>query len=272
MDRPSITSYTDLIKYVADMLAYRKAADPNFSVLAATKTLRRMSPALVSLMVQGKRKITWDRTDELSKLLNLKPSERQYLRDWVLRTESGDNSNDIKKLGAPPIGSRRHASSHILTDWVNIFVKDAFDLEYIRQSPEEIYPLLGGIASKQRIDRSIKFLMQHGYLRRSLNGQIVPESRLHSVDQNIPDNKIQQFHKALLQNAKEAIDQYSPEKRYANALVLSLNEETYRKLLEIIAEHAESLQSFAETLREGSMLYQVTINVSPTGGQRHDKK
>lgn len=272
MDRPVITSYADPVRFLADMLAFRKVEDPSFSVLAMTRSLRRISPTLVSLILRGQRKITLDRVDELSKLLGLLPAEKQYFKDWMSRSVDSTTEQAVEKIAALPVARRKLTSSHILNDWVNIFVKDAFDLEHVRANPNEIYALLGGVASKKRIDQSIKFLLQHGYLRRNAQGRFVPEVPLHSVDQKLPNEKVRKFHKALLNNAKEAIDQYSSDQRYANALVLSLNQETYQKLLALIAEQAESLQSFAENLQEGSMLYQVTINVSPTGGHLEKNK
>lgn len=272
LERPLITTYTDAARFMADMLAFRKSVDPSFSILGVCRNLRRISPTLVSLILQKKRKITLDRVDEISKLLALMPAERQYLKDWISRAEEPQAAVEIEKLVGSSGIRRKATSSHILNDWVNIFVKDAFDLASIRENPDEIYSLLGGVASKKRIDQSIKFLLQHGYLRRATNGQLVPDAPLHSVDQKVPNEKVRKFHKALLQNAKDAIDQYSSDQRYANALVLSLNEQSYQKLVELIAEHAESLQSFAENLKEGSMIYQVTINVSPTGGLREKNK
>jgi uncharacterized protein (TIGR02147 family) len=270
--RPVITSYSDVVQFMGDMLLYRKEQDPSFSILKMTKSLRRISPALVSLILRRKRKITLDRVDELSKLMELMPHERQYFKDWLSRVQNPIAESEIHKTSSMPLVRRKITSAHILNDWVNVFVKDAFDLEHIRNNPDEIYALLGGIASKKRVDQSLRFLQQHGYLRRNGSGRLVPDAPLHSVDQKVSNDKVRKFHKALLQNAKDAIDQYSPQERYANALVLSLNQESYKKLLDVIAEHGESLQSFAENLTEGSMLYQVTINVSPTGGHRNDHK
>jgi uncharacterized protein (TIGR02147 family) len=268
MDRPVITTYQSIAQFVADMLAFKKAHEADFSVLQACRSLRRISPALVTLIVKGQRRVTMDRVDEISKLLGLTPHERQYLKDWTSgldRTEATKAAPTSSTVEAP---RRKLTSSHILTDWMNVFVKDAFDLEHIRKKPDEIYALLGGIASQKRVDQSIKFLLKHGYLRKTNQGDYVPEAPLHSVDQKLPNEKVRKFHKAVLKNAQEAIDTQPTDKRYANALVLSLNQETYARLIELIAEQAESLQSFAEDIKGGNMLYQLVINVSPTGGQR----
>lgn len=267
MQRPIITTYSDLVHFIGDMLAFLKSTQSDFSVLRATKSLRRVSPALISLVLSRKRRVTMDRADELSRLLGLTPHERQYMKDWISGSDRQSANPQNTTSIRPPADRRKIASSHLLNDWVHVFVKDAFDLAEVRKNPVAIYALLGGIASRKRIDESISFLLKHGYLRKTIDGQLIPEATLHSVDQKISSDKVRKFHKALLKNAHTAIDQYPSDQRYANSLVLSLNQETYKKLLELIAEQAESLQSFAENLNDGSMLYQVVINVSPTGGK-----
>jgi uncharacterized protein (TIGR02147 family) len=165
-------------------------------------------------------------------------------------------------------GKRKITSSHLLSDWINVYVKDAFQLRRVSQHPDEIYAALGGIASRKRIEQSIKFLLNHGYLRTTIEGHVVPETPLHSIDPKVPNAQIRKFHKAALTNARDAIDQHDPGQRYANAMVVTLNESTYKKITELIAEQAEELQTFAEGLSDGDQLYQLVINLSPTGGRR----
>ena len=268
MQRPIITDYTDFIQFIGDMLSFLKQHDANFSVLKASKSLRKVSPALVSLILKRKRRLTFDRVDEISKLLNLTPHEKQFLKDHVAKDEGVIPASTPLDLASRDIPRRKVTSVHLLADWVNVFVKDAFQLTAVRQNPSEIYSILGGIASKNRIDQSIRFLLAHGYLRKTIEGHLVPEVPVHSIDPQVPSLQIRKFHKAALSNAREAIDQHGPEKRYANAMVLTLNEENYKKITELIAEQADQLQKFAENLENGNQLYQLVINLSPTGGRR----
>ena len=267
MPRPIITNYRELVAYLADMLAFLKSEDVHFSILKASKSLRKISPTLVSLILKEKRRLTLDRVDEFAKMLQLTPHERKYLKDWVGRLEGIGPAQQLP-LNPSSLGKRKITSSHLLSDWINVYVKDAFQLSRISQNPDEIYSALGGIASRKRIEQSIKFLLKHGYLRTTIEGHVVPETPLHSIDPKIPNTHVRKFHKAALTNARDAIDQQDPAKRYANAMVITLNEATYKKITELIAEQAEELQSFAEGLSDGDQLYQLVINLSPTGGRR----
>ncbi len=269
MDRPTISTYRDLASYMADMLAFRKHHERHFSVLRATKELRRVSPALVSLMLKGQRKITLDRADELAKLLALTPHEKQYFKDWIARNNGEQSAQPAPSLGEQHSTVRRKAtSSHILSDWINVYVKDAFQLRRIKQNPKAVYAALAGIASQKRIDKAINFLLRAGYLRKDLGGKIVEDTPLHVVDQRIPDQKVREFHKGAIKTALHALDQYPAQQRYANALLVPLDKDGYQELTHLIDEIAEKLQKFAETRKDGDGLYQVIINLSPTGGFR----
>jgi uncharacterized protein (TIGR02147 family) len=217
MSRPIITNYTDLVSFVDDMLVFLKTHDPKFSVLKASQNLRKVSPTLISLILKKKRRLTLDRVDEISKLLQLTPHERTYLRDWVSSQEGIPPKASKQVNSLTPETRRKITTSHILSDWVHVFVKDAFQLDAVSQNPEEVFAVLGSIASRKRIEQSIKFLIKHGYLRTNEKGHMIPETPLHSIDPKVPSSQIRKFHKAVLTNARDAIDQHDPDKRYANA-------------------------------------------------------
>jgi uncharacterized protein (TIGR02147 family) len=260
MPRPVINEYQNLPEFIGDMLKFRKTTDKSFSVLQMSKKLRRVSPALVSLIVAGKRRVTADRVDELSKLLDLNSFEKSFLRDHFLSDDRSVDQPDREH-------SRKQTSSHLLQDWVNVFVKDAALMEGVNGEIDRIHTVLAGIATKPRIEKSLRFLYSHGYLRRNEKGQCVEEIPLHVVDEKISDFKVRQFHASLLGHASRCLKTVPIEQRYANALILSVDEEGYHQLKGLISEFTEKLQAFAEAPRRGNRLYQLIVNLSPTGGK-----
>jgi uncharacterized protein (TIGR02147 family) len=263
--KPIITEYQDLIEYIGDALEYRKATDHGFSVYTTTKSLRKISPTLVSLIVRRKRRLTVDRADEFSKLLDLNPSERSYFRRWVNRLETGE----VSEAATPDplhLRNRKEVSPHILSDWLNVYVKDFFQIPDVRKNPDLINQLLAHLASHKRIQRSLKFLLREGHLRKTMDGSIVLEADLVVADPKISSSKIRQFHKAALTIAKQAIDFFPPTERFSNTLIVPLNEKSYLKLQELIEEFADKLKDFAaENEEPGERLYQLALNLSPIG-------
>src|SRR3954465_1445629 len=100
------------------MIQFRKTTERGFSVYKMTKTLRRISPALVSLVVQEKRKLTLDRVEEFARLLDLNATEKFFFRNWV----GGMEDKDF--VASPSSRARKIASTSILNDWINLYVKD----------------------------------------------------------------------------------------------------------------------------------------------------
>ncbi len=264
MDRPAISQYDSPAEFVRDMIRFRKISESEFSVLQATKLLRKVSPALVSLVVQGKRNLTLDRSDEFAKLLGLNTSEKIYFRNWIGQLEN----KDFLESDMMPPGARKEVAVSILNDWINIYVKDFFQIAAVQKDPELIEKQLMSVAPPKRIARAIRFLQAEGYLRRTVDGRLVLESRLAVAEPNVPSRKIRQFHKGALQLAKLALDLYPSNERFANTLIIPLDEKRYEELRDLIQEFSEKLKDFAgKSPESGNRLHQLIVNLSPIGGK-----
>lgn len=264
--RPVLSEYSDPRAFFKAMIDFRKRSERNFSVMAATKDLRKVSSALVSLILQGKRKITIDRADELSKLMGLSASEKMYFKSWLKLEENPPEQKQI--IVEARHRNRKEFAVSLLNDWLNVYVKDAFRILRVQKNPQLIYQQLGAIASKNRIDKAITFLLREGYLRKTLDGRIVVETSLVTQAAPPPGTKIRAFHKAALSIAKQNIDLFTVNERFANTLVLDLTPERYQEVTLMIQEFAKELQNFAAVEdKNGEALYQILIHLTPTGGR-----
>ncbi len=262
LNKPQLSDFPTPVEFMKARLIFRKQIDKSFSILKETKKLRRVSPALVSLILAGKRKLTWERVDELALLLDLNPSEKSYLKNW-LENQHLPKSEILKEFQPK---NRKAASVHLLNDWLNVYVKDCFEDLEVQKKPERIFGLLSTLASRKRIERSLQFLLREGYLKRTLDHKIVPDTPITVVDPQVSSQKIRAFHKAALKLAIDALEIHSTQERLSNTLILSLDEERRQELRILIQEFSEKLQSFAAE-SSGPRLYQVIINLSPTGGK-----
>ncbi len=264
--RPIIGDYQDPAQFLKDMIEYRKRTEKSFSVMRATESLRKISSALVTLVVQRKRKMTVDRADEFAKLMNLTSAEKIYFKNWLKLEEQPD---DIKNQQVESKRkNKKEFSLSLLNDWLNVYVKDTFRLESVQKNPHLLYKELGAIASRARIDKSLKFLLKEGYLRKTVDGRIVVETSLTTSEALPPGQKIRAFHKAALSIARQNMDLFPVHERFANTLVLDLTPERYQELTEMIREFSKNLQDFAAVEHAyGDRLYQILINLSPTGGR-----
>jgi uncharacterized protein (TIGR02147 family) len=266
--RPLISDYSDPVVYMSEMLAYRKNSTPGFSVTQFSKTLRRLSPSLVSLILKKQRRITIDRIDEIAKLIDLSSSEKFFFKNLI----EGNEKQNPQQISLPKF-KRKEVSPHILNDWLNIYVKDHFKLESVQKNPKLIYQKLAHIAPPKRIEKAFSFLLKHGHLRRNLEGHIVTETPLTVTDQKVPNKKVKNFHKNALKMAKNNIDFYETHKRYANTATVALTKKRYEELITLIDEFTEKFKVFAEhedSNDSPDQIYQLIVNLSPTGGKTDD--
>jgi uncharacterized protein (TIGR02147 family) len=201
--------------------------------------------------------------------MKLNRQEVLFLDQWVATERS-----PVKRFSLPKKESegkkRSKPQNHLLSDWLNIYVKDACGLDGFEPDPVKIHRILGGIAPVKRIEKSLNFLVHEGFLRKTLSGKLVVNDALTTTSDDLPNAKIRQFHKKALNIAIRSIDLYPVEKRRANALVLALNESSIPELNEILKDFYEQLMIFAERhAGESQRLFQILINLAPIGGT-HD--
>ena len=67
------------------------------------------------------------------------------------------------------------------------------------------------------------------------------------------------------------LDQYGYEERFANAFTMTLNKDDYNELVESIEVFSRKVQeNILQQKQPGNRLYQLTINLSPTGGSSEE--
>lgn len=267
MERPKIFDYQDPAEFVRAMIRYRKESVAGFTVAAACHGLHRCSPALLSNIMAGKRRVTEDRVDAIAKVLGLNFRERYYFKEWIRGNSAPATEPEAlhPTKGAPL--KRRRVSSFLLNDWIHPYVKDALGLDPVQGQAEKLYAVLGGIASRPRIDQSIKFLLKHGHIRRNLEGRLVVNDELAVMGDADADRKIRRFHRQSLEIAKQGLELYPVQERLAQALLLPLDDQRYHEVLDLVQEFADKLRTFAENNAQGgSRLYQLILHLTPSGG------
>lgn len=258
-------------EFIKTRLQNLKAERPHFSIRNECLKLRKVSPTLVSLMLQGKRKVSLDRVDELSQLLKLSPSEKQAFKNLV-ESESPQSKNLQKKISGEKtllkeIKKRNEVSDSILTNFLNIYVKDAFQIKELQEHPELIYKKLAFLADEKSIRKSIHFLLREGYLRKTLDNKIVLDQPLSVKEPKEAHLLVRRFHKKALKLAAVGLDLVPTDKRIANTFIVPLDQATYFELQDMIRNFADQLKTFCETRAlDGENLYQLTVNLTPTGG------
>lgn len=270
--RPSVFAYSDFNQFVADMLKWKKESDPDFSLRSASSGVVGCSPSLISLVASKKRKLTMDRVQGFSKILQLTAREKSYLKSHLMRLTQGtkEGSSDqryAKSAKSIRKSQRASPSNHIFSQWWHPYIKDVSRLKGFEPDAKAIFRLFRGLFSEKNIQSSLAFLLREGYLRRTPLGQVVENDVLTESVDEVSSKEIRRFHKNALKLAALSLDSCPLEQRETSTLLLPLNRERFLLLKSMIKEWAEETASIAEEYpNDNERLYQLTVNLCPVAG------
>jgi uncharacterized protein (TIGR02147 family) len=265
--RPVIFDFDSVPAFVSKMLLWRRHVDDDFSIRTQASKLSGCSPALITQVAKGMRRLTRERVEPFSKLLGLTQQETKYLDQWIAYDRRVKPLKENVKKTAQEKSVMHKPKDHILKYWLNPYVKDVCHLAGFQPDPVTIHRLLGGIAPLAKIARSFDFLLREGFLRHSIDGKVVVNEDLVITSDDIPDKRITSFHKRALDLAKRGLDFYPMRLRRSETFVLTVNEENVDELKGIMTEFMDRVEAFERKhANDNERLYQITLHLTPVGG------
>ncbi|RYZ72143.1 MAG: TIGR02147 family protein, partial [Proteobacteria bacterium] len=166
----------------------------------------------------------------------------------------------------------RTPKNHLLTDWINPFVKDLIHLKGFEATPDRTYALLQGLVSRPKLAKAIDFLFKEGFWRRDQNGSVVIDEHSMVSTNEIPNEKIRAFHRKALDLATEGLKTYSSDQRKASTVLVSVNETQIPELRSLIDSFQNQLLQFIEKNPNGKdALMQVTMHLTPVARGTNEK-
>ncbi|MNS61527.1 hypothetical protein D3C72_945570 [compost metagenome] len=262
LSRPVVYDYSAVHEFFQAMLNYYKATS-RFSIRQRTQDLDGCSPALVSQVLAGKRRLTRDQLPSFAKLFKLTQLEFEFI-DKNLRTDLWEKQTEEEK----PTPATREAKNHILNFWLNSYVKDLVNLKGFQPDSKTLHRMLAGIATPGQIERSINFLFKEGFWRRKENQSVVPDDPVVLSSNDIPNEKIRDFHKQALKVALRGMDVFPSHRRKASTILVSVDKEKVDELRGLVDAFQERLIEFIEQNPAGrDELVQIAIHMTPVGGK-----
>lgn len=260
-DRPVVYDYRSPSDFLADLMKYYKSRG-SFSLRQRTANIGLCSQALVSQILKGKRQLNRDNLGSISAVFKLTQLEQAYLDKklsaHIRKLDFIDDEPQEKRVHAP--------KNHLLSDWLNPYVKDIVNLNGFRLDPETLLFMLQGIASTQRLKKSVEFLLREGFWKKTMSGQVVLEEDAVTTTNGIPNEKIRGFHKKALELALHGLKAFPMNKRKASTVLIAVDEKQMDELKGLVDAFQQQLLEFIERYPNGrDALVQITTHLTPVG-------
>ena len=260
--RPIVYNYGSGPEFFQNLLAHYKATS-RFSVRQRVQTLEKCSAALVCQVLKGNRRLTRDQLPAFAKLFKLNGFEFEFL-DKGLRADFPSAAKNIEQK----VFKQRQPKNHILHSWLNVYVKDLVHLKGFSLDSKVLHKMLLGIANPARIEKSVAFLLREGFWRRTSEIKVIPEDAALVSSNEIPSEKIKNFHKQALKIALRGLEVFPADRRKASTILVSVDREKIPELRSLVDSFQNQLLKFIEDNPQGSDdLIQIAVHLTPVGAK-----
>lgn len=266
--RPVVFDYEEPADFFRDLGEYYRKTRRGFSVRSKSRSVDGCSPALISQVLNKQRKLKRDQLFNFAKVFALNATEVGFV-DELLKSDQVEFRLKSSESAAKNGPHLKVPKNHLLADWLHPYVKDLVELKSFKLDAKWIVQQLGGIANLTRIEKSVQFLLREGFWRQTPRGKTVLEESAAVTTNDIPNEKIKNFHKQALKIAAKGLEELPVHRRTASTVLVAVNADTRDELRAMIAKFQNELTAFIEKHPDNKEeLVQVAIHMTPIGGQR----
>lgn len=220
METPSVFDFTSPREFLLETLKSKQAVNPKFSLRAWVQHMDLASHSLLSMVLNGKRRLTPQLAVKIRRALSLSNEEEKYFDALVLYANA--STEEEKELfagileGLHPQKQFAELKTEVirsLTDWKHIAVLEMTRLNDFREDIEWMAKRLGHGTKPEEINLILNRLEKVGLLGRNKKGQLKTQIDQEISANDIPNKKVRQLQQEFLNVAKDALEYQSVQER-----------------------------------------------------------
>ena len=270
-----LSQFDSLSEVLNFELSKRKEKNASYSLRAFARDLE-LSPSSLSEVMQKKNGVSSKSLEKISNRITKTENERQYLTDLVLaefskntavKTEAGKR---LRKAKDSFLTRRMKIQKfRMLSQWYHSAIYQLIELDDFCEDPAWIAEELGITTreAKNALDR----LEELELIYRDSLGNIKSLDQSHSVFSDVPEEAIRLFHKSIIQQQVESLDNDPMSERENLSMYLAIPSqkipEFKRKFRDFVTEFWRS-----ETPEKKDKLYSFSLNFSPVKKRNEREK
>ena len=238
--------------WLENLLAEKIKKNPQFSLRAFAR-LVDVSPAVLSRILSGKRRLTFNLATRIADALHLGPIERETLYSFFIGgKEESDEDRHEKELSIDVFNAMK--------EWYHYGITQLLYIDSFNEDPKWIAKMLSitEIEAKMAIDR----LLRLEILDRDENGRLFRTATHLSTSTDIASAGIRHFQKQILEKSIVSLESDDIMERDITSITIAINED---RIPEAKKEIMRFRKKMAEFLAEGdkTRVYNLGIHLIP---------
>ena len=252
-----IYGYTNYRTFLQDFYESKKNAGRGFSYRQFSKKCGFSSPNFIKLVMEGSRNLSQESVEKVIPALGMSTQEADYFRTLVKLNQESKHElkaiyfDQLKKL--TPYEKRRMLdteSVEYLSHWIYPVLREMAVMEGFKDDPYWISRRLTGRATVKDIRKALQFLQHHGFIVKGEGEYTTPDKIVLSSDET-RNFAVRQYHRTILGQAQEALDDLEVSEREFGALIFSLPEASIAELKAKLKEFRKEIHEWALEQSEG---------------------
>jgi len=277
----SVFEYDNYRQFLSDFYKAKKAKKKNFSLRIFSKNAGFHSSNFLYYVMKGKRNLSLERLDKMTKALMLNPEEAIYYKKLVSFNQA-KSSSEKENLAKEIVRSKVYKKIKPLAQfqflywahWYNIVIREMAALETFQEDPHWIAKSLCPPITTEQARNSLKFLLEFGFLKRNQEGKLVQsQPNIFTSNQKflLSTEQYLQYHQDMIERGKEALTRFPTKDRQISTVTVSLSEEGKEKIMEMINKFRKDLLAFSNENENLSGVYQINFQMFPVA-QKPEKE
>lgn len=241
--------------WLENLLAKKMERNPRFSLRAFAKMVD-VSPAILSRILSGKRKLTFNLAVRIADALALEPSERELLYSFYLSKTQSDSEEEQKKIEKELSIDCFNA----MKEWYHYGITQLLYVENFKEDYKWISKMLGinELEAKLAVERLLRLKV----LDRNELGALVRTATHMSTTTEIASAGIRHFQKQILEKAIDSLEKDDIHERSITSITVAINEEKLKEAKEEIKRFRLKMSEFMSE-GEKTRVYNLGIHLIP---------
>lgn len=273
-DKPlNLFNYTDYRAFLRDYYEGKKAGSRSFSYAVFSRLAGINSGSFIRMVLHGKRNLSPASIVKLIKALQLDHKQGAYFEALVLFNQATDDKEKDRYferlVTLRPIAKIAEITPEIyeyLTHRHYVVIREMVALTDFHEDPHWIAAHLNAALKPDQIKKAIAVLLKLNLLKRNGNGQLMHTRTALTTPADIFSFEIRNYHRSVLNDAKEAILNVPPRLRDLRAATLPVSLEhvpAIKRIIdnccgEILALISKGKKNFSDIYQFNMQFYPVT--------------
>ncbi|MGL1903118.1 MAG: TIGR02147 family protein [Fibrobacterales bacterium] len=266
----SIFNYLDYQEYLKDIFEIMRKNEPGFTLKLVNHEINATSSGFISNVMAGRKNLTHAQVPKISKLLKHTKNEKRYFEALVYFTRA-KNSDDKKHYFNTMVSLQKLKLKKIDTqclslfsEWYYVCIRNILKVYKFNGNYKALAKKVTPTITESEARKSIELLLELGFIKKGGHLGFTLVDPVITTGDEVKSFFLKQYHKAMLNNAQEALDSISAKERDMSVVSLTLSEETYKKVKSEVQQLRKTIMKLTEEDKKPDRVYTLNMQLFPT--------